>query len=233
MGTNVPYAWLEAAGLLLAGAALGVAVVRMPRRESTVVLVALAGGLPTLAALTGAGDYLLPRNIIGASICLSPLVAYGLTRWRSVPLAAYTAVCVTAIVAGQTDWRYQASTDWAGVSSRIQARAAGAPIAVMPAKELAVAGLYLHRRPLRTPIHSADLWVMVEPVRGDHRRALGAVADPPLTRLWDPALRPVGEVDYRGFRVIHLRSRAPSRLLPAPSPYNGSAQAPLASVLAP
>jgi 4-amino-4-deoxy-L-arabinose transferase-like glycosyltransferase len=236
VGTNVPYAWLEAAGLLLAVAALGLALVRMPRRESTVVLAALAllaGGLPTLAAITGAGDYLLPRNIIAASVCLTPLIAYGLTRWRSVPLAAYTAVCVTAIVVGQTDWRYQGSTDWAGVSARVQARAAGAPIAVMPAKELAVAGRYLHRSPLRAPIRAADLWVLVEPVRGDHQRALGPVADPPLTRLWDPALRPVGELDYRGFRAIHLRSPAPTQILPAPSPYNGPARAPLASVLAP
>jgi hypothetical protein len=209
---------------------------RPPGGDSTRLLAVLAlitAGLPILAALTGIGDYLLPRNIIGAWVCLAPLAAYGLTRWRSVPLAAYSAVCVAAIVAGQTDWRYRASTDWAGASALIGARADGAPVAVMPAMELGVAGLYLRRRPLTTPIRTADLWVMVEPARGAHRRALAAVADPPVTRLWGPALAPIGEADYRGFRMIHLRSGSPILVNPAPSPYNGPATAPLAAVLAP
>jgi 4-amino-4-deoxy-L-arabinose transferase-like glycosyltransferase len=236
MGTNVPSAWLEGAGILLAGAAILLAVLRTPRGESTPVFAALAliaAGLPVLGALTGVGDYLLPRNIIGAWICLAPLAAYGLTRWRGLPLVAYTGVCLAAILAGQTNWRYHRSTDWAGASARVTESAAGVPIAVLPAMELAVAGLYLHRRPLPAPIDTADLWVMVEPVRAAHQRALGPVVDPPLDRLWGPALQPVGEVDYRGFRLIHLRAPAPTPVAPAPSPYNGPATAPLAAVLAP
>jgi 4-amino-4-deoxy-L-arabinose transferase-like glycosyltransferase len=236
MGTNVPSAWLEGAGIVLAGAAVVLALARPPREARLRllgVLALIAAGLPILAALTGIGDYLLPRNIIGAWICLVPVAAYGLTRGRGVPLAAYTAVCVAAIVAGQTDWRYQASTDWAGASALIGARAEGAPVAVMPAMELGVAGLYLHRGPLTTPIQAADLWVMVEPARGAHQRGLAPVADPPLARLWGPGLAPIGEADYRGFRMIHLHSASPSLVMPAPSPYNGPATAPLAAVLGP
>jgi 4-amino-4-deoxy-L-arabinose transferase-like glycosyltransferase len=236
MGTNVPHAWLEGMGILLAGVALVLALARTHRRESTQVLTALAviaGGLPILAALTGVGDYLLPRNIIATSVCAAPLIACGLTRWRSVPLVAYSAVCIGTIVAGQTDWRYHGSTDWAGASERITAQARGEPVAVMPGMELDVAGRYLHRRPLGAPIQATDLWVMVQPARGAHQRGLGPVADPPLTRLWGPGFQPVGEIDYRGFRLIHLHSAPPAVVSPAPSPYNGPATAPLAFVLAP
>ncbi|MEA2299718.1 MAG: hypothetical protein QOE44_253, partial [Solirubrobacteraceae bacterium] len=46
-------------------------------------------------------------------------------------------------------------------------------------------------------------------------------------------LAPIGEADYRGFRMIHLHSASPSLVMPAPSPYNGPATAPLAGVLGP
>jgi 4-amino-4-deoxy-L-arabinose transferase-like glycosyltransferase len=236
MGTNVPYAWLEGLGILLVASALVIAVIRARRTESTRLLVALAvmaGGLPVLLALGGNADYLKPRNIIAVSICLAPLAAYGLTRWRSAPLVAYSVVCVAAILIGQTDWRYQGSPDWAGVGARIQTPARGVPVAVMPGMESDVAGLYLHRRLLSAPVQVTSLWVLVEPTRGAHQRALTAVPNPPLTRLWGPAFQRFGEIDYRGFRMIHLQAAAPTVVTPAPTPYNGPAKSPLAFVLAP
>ncbi|HEU0318153.1 MAG TPA: glycosyltransferase family 39 protein [Solirubrobacteraceae bacterium] len=236
MGTNVPYAWLEAAGLVLVVGAALAALVGTGRRVSTRVLVALAvggGGLPILAAVTGVDDHLLPRNIAGIWVCLAALAAWGLTRLRGVPLVAYSAACVAAVVLAQTDWRYQAATDWRGASLRVRAVAAGAPVAVMPGYVIPVAELYLGRRPLAVPVATSDLWVMVEPARGAGQRALNPVADPPIGRLWGPGFRPVGEIDYRGFRMIHLRSPTPTVVGPAPAGDNGPPSAPLALVLAP
>lgn len=223
MGTNVPVAWLEAAGILLAGGAVVVAVLdgSRPRAKRVLVgLAVLAGGVPLVAAITGAGDYLLPRNVIGVAVCLAPLAARGLTRWRGIPLAAYSAVALATVLAVQTDWRYQGSTDWAGASARIRAQAEDDPIAVIPGTELVVAGFYLHRAPLRTPVPASDLWVIVEPSRGAHQRALTPVAAPALGLL-GTGFRAVGEIDYRGFRIFHLHSDSPGVIAPTQGPAGG------------
>lgn len=235
MGTNVPNKWLEGAGILLAVGAVLLAVAQTRRRPSTLVLgaVALAGaGLPIVAAVTGVDDHLLPRNVLGIWICVAPLGAYGLTRLRSIPLALYSVLCIVTIVLVQTNWRYQASTDWQGASARVEQRAAGEPVAVMPGTEQNVASYYLHRAPLAAPVRTSDLWVMVEPARGPHERALTPIANPPLAQLWGTGFRAVGEIDYRGFRLIHLHAATPTLVTPVPAD-NGPATAPLASVLSP
>lgn len=235
MGTNVPAAWLEGAGILLVVGATLFALARTYRQQATRVLAALAligAGLPILSALTGIDDHLLPRNILGVWICLAPLAAYGLTRLRSLPLAAYSVICIATVLAVQSDWRYQGSPDWSGASARIRALAGGDPVAVMPGLELAVAGLYLRRAPLPGPVRTTDLWAMVQPARGAGQRALNPVPDPPLAQLWGPRFQPVGELDYRGFRLIHLHATVPTIVSPAPSP-NGPATAPWALLLGP
>ena len=235
LGTNVPAAWLEGAGILLVVAAAAFAVMRTYRRRETLVLGALAligAGAPILAALTGIRDDLLPRNLLGVWICAAPFVAYGLTRLRGIPLLAYSAICIVTIVAVLGNWRYQGSTDWRGAGARVEARASGEPIAVMPGLQIVVAALYLHRSELFAPLSARDLWVMVEPVRGPGQRALNPVGDPPLVALWGPQFRPVGEIDYRGFRLIHLRAPTPTAVLPAPAA-DRPADAPRALVLAP
>jgi len=235
MGTNVPTAWLEGAGILLVGAATVFAAVRTYRLEAAQVLGALAligAGLPILSALSGVDDHLLARNILGVWICLAPFAAYGLTRLRGVPLLAYSVICIVTVVAVQSNWRYQAASDWRGASARIRARASGEPVAVMPALQSGVAALYLHRAPLALPLLTENLWVMVEPVRGAGERALNPVPDPPLAELWGPRFSAVAEIDYRGFRLIHLRASSPIAVARAPS-FDGPATAPLALVLGP
>jgi Dolichyl-phosphate-mannose-protein mannosyltransferase len=218
IGTNVPHAWLEGAAIAVASVGLLLGIATDRRRGSTRtlgVLVLVGAGLPILAAVTGVADYLLPRNIIGAAVCLTPLVAYGLTRWRGAPLVLYSGLCLFTAITVQTNWRYLGSADWAGASARIEARTRGEPIAVMPAKDVSVASFYLDRPPLSGPISTRDLWVMVEPARGSHDRALRPVTDVPLD-LWGTSLRSVGEVDYRGFRLIHLHASRPAGLTPTP-----------------
>ncbi len=235
MGTNVPAAWLEGAGIALVALAVLYALWRGRRREPTlalVALVALGAGIPILGALTRIDDHLLPRNVLGVWICLAPLAAYGLTRLRGVPLAAYSVVCLATVIAVQSNWRYQGSTDWSGASARIQEQAAGDPVAVMPGIELQVAALYMHRAPLAAPVSTRDLWVVVQPARGAGERALNPIANPPLSALWGASFQAVGEIDYRGFRLIHLHASAPVTIAPAP-PDNGPASSPTALILAP
>jgi hypothetical protein len=235
MGANVPTASLEAAGIALVAGAAAFALVRTYRTRATRVFAALAvigGGLPIVSAATGLDDHFLPRNILGVWICLAPLAAYGLTRARGAPLLAYSVICITTVIAVQRDWRYQAATDWRGASARIQAQAVGMAVAVMPGQELPIAEHYLKRGPLRAPIRTEDLWVMVEPQRGAGERGLNPLPDPPLVRLWGLALRPVAEADYRGFRLIHLHAPGPVTILPAPA-NDGPSAKPFALTLGP
>jgi hypothetical protein len=90
----------------------------------------------------------------------------------------------------------------------------------------------MHRAPLTSAVQTRDLWVMVEPERGAGERALTPVANPPLAQLFGTTFRAVGELDYRGFRLIHLHAAAPTTVLPAPTD-NGPPTTPLAFVLAP
>ncbi len=235
MGTNVPTAWLEGAGIAIVAVAALFAAVQRRRQPGTrvIAVVAFAGaGLPILSAVTGIDDHLLARNLLGVWICAAPLAAYGLTRLRSVPLVAYSAICIVAVIAVEGDWHYQGSTDWRGASVRLQAPARGEPVAVEPGLELAVAALYMHRKELAAPLRTTDLWVMVQPQRGAGERALHPVANPPLGQLWGSRFRPVGEIDYHGFRLIHLHAGSPAVVPPAP-PDNGPPQTPLAFVLGP
>jgi hypothetical protein len=215
MGTNVPTAWLEGAGIAIVALAVAFALVKT-----------------ILSALTGIDDHLLARNLLGIWICVAPFAAYGLTRLRGVPLLAYSVIALATVIAVQSNWRYQASTDWRGASAHLRKLARGEPVAVEPGLELAVAGLYMHRTPLGAPLATRSLWVMVQPVRGAGERALNPVANAPLTQLWGSQFHPVAEIDYHGFRLIDLRAATATVVLPAPA-QNGPPMTPLAFVLGP
>jgi len=235
MGTNVPTAWLEGAGIAVFVLAILYALLRARRPRETLLLLVLAviaAGIPIAGAVTSIDDHLLARNLLAVWICVAPLAAVGLTRARATPLALYSVIALATVIVTQTDWRYEAATDWKGSSALIRAQARGEPVAVMPGLELDVAGLYMQRHPLGAPLTTSDLWVMVEPQRGAGQRALNPVASPPLATLFGPQLTAVGEVDHHGFRLIHLHSATPVSIRPAP-PDNGSASAPDALVLAP
>lgn len=234
MGANVPSSILEGAGILIValGILFALAVTNRQRAPRVLSAVALLGaGPPIIAALLGIDDHYLPRNVIGVWICLAPLAAYGLLRLRAAPLLAYSAICIATVIAVQSNWRYQAATDWREASALLQRRAQGDPIAVMPGIESIVPAFYMHRVPLTAPVSTTDLWLAVEPARGAHERALSRVASPPL-ELWGTQLKPSSEIDYRGFRLIHLHSPTPVTIPPAPA-NDGPATAPLTELLAP
>jgi 4-amino-4-deoxy-L-arabinose transferase-like glycosyltransferase len=235
MGTNVPTAWLEGAGIAVFALAILYALARPRRPRETVLLIALAliaAGIPIAGAVTRIDDHLLARNLLAVWVCVAPLAAVGLIRLRAAPLALYSVIALATVIITQTDWRYEAATDWNGSSALVRAQARGQPVAVMPGLELDVAGLYMRRHPLRAPISTRDLWVMIEPQRGAGQRALNPVASPPLGALFGGGLIAVGEVDHDGFRLIHLHSATPVSVPPAPTA-NGPPSAPDALVLAP
>jgi 4-amino-4-deoxy-L-arabinose transferase-like glycosyltransferase len=235
MGTNVPTAWLEGAGIAVFVLGILYALVRPRRPRETLLLVVvavIAAGIPIAGAVTHIDDHLLPRNLLAIWICVAPLAAVGLIRARALPLALYSVLALATVLATQTNWRYEAATDWNGSSALVRAQARGEPVAVMPGLELNVAGLYMQRHPLGAPVTTSDLWVMIEPQRGSGQRALNPVANPPLATLFGSQLQAVGEVDHDGFRLIHLHAAAPISVPPAP-PDNGSPTAPDALVLAP
>jgi len=235
MGTNVPSAALEGAGIaLFAGAclySLANLLGRDRRARAIGAIGAIAVGLPILLALSGVDDHLLARNLLAVWVCAGALAAIGLTRLHGAPLLLYVCLSLVTVIAVQSDWRYQASADWHGAAARLAAPAAGEPIAVIPGLELGVAGFYLRRRPLAGPLSTRDLWVAAEPVRGTRQRALGP-RPVGFAQLFAPTFTPVREIDYRGFRLTELRSAAPATV----GPSAGSATAgnsPPARLLAP
>lgn len=212
MGANVPSAGLEGAGLALAagGLAAGAAIALRRRNGARVplVLAAIAIGLPFVLSaaevFSGAPHELfLARNLLMAWGCVAAVAALGLMRLGALPLAAYLAVCLVAVLWTNSDWRYR-NTDWRGASQVLAPRAGGRPIVAYPTFNTPVARRYLNRRVVRGAVTVSELWVMIEPGRRG-RRDLGPL---PLPRL-EAGFARVRELDYRGFRLLELRSARP------------------------
>jgi mannosyltransferase len=234
MGSNVPTAWLEGAGIVLVVLAAAVGILTTRRQQSTRILSTICvvgGGLPILAAATGIYDVFRPRNILGIWVALAALAALGLVRLRAAALVLYSVMCLVTVVWVQSDWPYQGAVDWQGASERVASQVQGAPVAVMPGLEQPVGGVYLHRLALTRAVVTRNLWVFIEPARGPGERALEPVPNPPLAALWGPRFHVVAEIDYRGFRIIHLRATSPTPVPPVPS-HDGPPGAPLALLLA-
>ncbi|MEA2404630.1 MAG: mannosyltransferase [Thermoleophilaceae bacterium] len=212
MGANVPNAGLEGAGLALAvgGLAVGTAVAlrRGGGARVPLALAAIAIGLPFLLSaaqvFNGAPHELfLARNLMMAWGCLAAVAALGLLRLRVVPLAAYLAVCLVAVLWSNSDWHYR-NTDWRGAAQVLVPRATGRPIVAYPTFNTPVARRYLGRRVAHGAVAASDLWVLIEPGR-EAGRSLGPL---PLPRL-AAGFERVRELDYRGFRLLELRSARP------------------------
>jgi len=233
IGIDVPSAPLEAFGILVVAAAVAIAIVPGMRTATTrtlVAIVVLGAGLPIPTAVTGIDDHLLARNVLGVWVFLAGVAAAGLIRLGGVPLLAYGAACLVTVTLSLSDWRYQGAADWAGAARLLGTTARGEPIAVLLGQNIEVAALYLGRSALTAPVSTRDLWVIAEPERSAGSRALGAVADLPL-RAFGAGLRPVGERDRRGFRIVHLQAAAPVTVAPAPAGTGPAAAA--AGLLAP
>ena len=212
MGMNVPNGGLEGAGLALAAGGLAAgAVIALHRRSGArvpLVLMSIGIGLPFVlsAAKVFKGaphELFLARNLLMAWGCVAAVAALGLLRLRAIPLAAYLAVCLVVVLWTNSDWRYH-NTDWRGAAQALGPRASGHPIVAYPTFNTPVARRYLGRHVVRGAVAASDLWVMIEPGRLGGR----ALAQLPLPRLAAGFAR-VRELDYRGFRLVELRSARP------------------------
>lgn len=187
------------------------------------LLALLAVGLlaPLALAVTGLYDRLFMRNLLFLLPLCTALVALGLMRLRTLPLAAYLAVCVTAVVWVHTDWHYE-QTNWRAALATVEradARAGGAAplIAASPLGQPVVTH-YLRLAPAGAPLRTRRAWLVVEPARGAGQRDLHAVApaagEAQLAVLF-PQRR---EQLVDGFRVIELTAPAPVELAPGAWP---------------
>ena len=207
MGPNVPRAWLEAIGLVLAAGGLAgglLAARRSAPLRATALLAGITIGVPLLLSLTDIEDRLLGRNMLIAWPCLAALVAVGLLRLRGLPLALYVAVGVAAIVWVESDWRYQ-NPDWRGAARVVPRGAAVEPAAAFPALDAPVAAVYLGRHQVPGPVLTDRILVAIEPARIG-RRELAPVRSGPR---FPPGFTPAWARTYHGFRLLELRAGAP------------------------
>ena len=210
MGPNVPRAWLEAAGIVLAVAGLAAgawSARREPRLRVPVAIAAIAVALPLVLSVTDVEDRLLARNMLIALPCLAALAAAGLLRLRAVPLALFLALGVATSVWVEGDWRYQ-NADWRGAARALPARAERDLIAVFPRLDRQVAQLYLGRTYAADRIQG-DVWAVVAPARID-RRDLAPVRTEPAV---PPGYARAATRTHRGFRLVELRAVGPAATL--------------------
>jgi 4-amino-4-deoxy-L-arabinose transferase-like glycosyltransferase len=229
MGENVATTWLEAAGLALAvgGVALGALLAlraaldrRAPASDGARALLGLAlVGLvvPLALAVSGLYDRFNVRNVLFLLPLAAALAALGLVRLRTLPLAAYLALCVATAVWSQADWRYRQS-DWRAAIEHVLATDPRAPVIASTATGQPVAAHYLRRAATPAPLATRQAWLVVEPVRGPGRRGLAPVAPVPAEAPLAAAFPARHERTIHGFRVIELTAPAPVTVDPAQLP---------------
>lgn len=230
-GPNVPRTWLEAACLVLFGAAVALGTALTARRAwappgavsgplaardgacalLAIALVALL--VPLALAATGLYDRFNLRNVLFLAPLAAALAAPALLRARGAPLAAYLALCATTAIWVQTDWRY-GNADWRGAIRRVEATAAGVPVIAVTPTGAPVAALYLHRPSTASPIATRRAWLVVEPARSPGHRDLRA-QDPPEVATLLAAFPSHREQRLHGFRLIELSAPRPVALDPA------------------
>ena len=235
MGARVPATALEAPGLaLFAGAvAVGAAIALRAARgggrdragagppppEGARALLALAAvGLlaPLALAASGLYDRFNARNVLFLLPLAAALAALALVRLRGLPLAAYAAIAIAAVLWAQHDWRHRHS-DWRAAIAAARAAAPGAPVIAATERGAPVAARYLGRPAAAGPLASDRAVLVVEPVRPVGDRALRPVRDVPVEAAL-AAFPQRRERVVRGFRIVALRAPAPVALDPAQLP---------------
>jgi hypothetical protein len=211
MGANVPRTWLEAAGLAIFAACVGVGVllaIRSGRGPRVVLAVAaIAFGVPLLLAALGIDDLFDSRNVIAALPLTAALAAPATLRLHAAPLAAYLALATLASVWVATDWRYE-QADWRGALARAEAIDPHAAVVALGSEP--VVATYLGRQPAPpTGLVAQTAWIVVSPQRAPGHRALGAVPAPSL-----PGFTTLRALELHGFRLVLAGARRPTPIVP-------------------
>ncbi|HEY6397800.1 MAG TPA: glycosyltransferase family 39 protein [Solirubrobacteraceae bacterium] len=224
MGANVPRTWLEAAGLALALAAFAVGAVAAvrsgTRSRSLVALVAFGFAVPLAVAVLGIEDRFYDRNLLFLLPLLAALAAPALLRLGAAPLAVYLALAVLTSVWVSSNWRYE-QADWHAAAERTKALAPAAAVITVGSTSqfsVAVAGTYVGRPATATPVFAHQGWIVVEPYRAPHHRALGPAPVPYAIIASLPGFRIERSLIVHGFRLILLTATKPTPIVPAKLP---------------
>jgi 4-amino-4-deoxy-L-arabinose transferase-like glycosyltransferase len=213
MGPNVPRAWLEAAGLLVAcvGLLAGVWIAWHARHSSRVQLLSLLAislAAPLLLALVRIDDRFYARNVIAAVPLAAALAAPAMLRMRAAPLAAYLLLATATSVWVASDWRYQ-QVDWKGALARAEATDPSAPVFAVTDQSAPVVQAYLARSPARAAVVAERVWVLVEPVRAAGQRALGPAPLPSLS-----GFTVIRSLEVHGFELALEHAAQPTLVTP-------------------
>jgi mannosyltransferase len=217
MGPNVPWAALEAAGLVVATAAFLAGLVLTARAGkgalSLVVLAASGIGVPLLLSVTGVADYFFARNLLMVWIALAAVAALALVRLRTVPLIVYVVLSSATALAIESDWRYQ-NADWRGAVASLRTSAGRSPVVVYPGLQAPVASLYLRREQGIARARLDEAWLVVEPARLEDRD-LRPIPGAPPPGVPGPPFKRLAAREYHGFRLVRVRAPRPARVDPA------------------
>jgi len=211
MGANAPRAWLEGAGLLVLCLAVASGIVSAIRRDRgarlTLMLASAGLGLPLLMAILRIDDRFYARNLIAVLPLVAALAAPAMLRLRALPLAVYLALALVISVWVATDWRYE-QPDWRAAIWHVESADPQAPVIAVTRAAAPVVRTYL-RRGESSPagLVSKSAWVLVEPTRGAHERALVPAPAPVV-----PGFSPVREQRLSAFRLILVSASAPTHI---------------------
>jgi hypothetical protein len=214
MGPNVPLSALEAAGLVVLGAAVVVGLAFTVRRREGLYLLALAlttVALPLVIAMAGIEDRFDVRNAIAGLPLVCGLAAPALAWRRGALLAAYLALATATSLWVAIDWRYE-QVDWRTAIAHARLLDGGAVIATVGVDNAPITSAYLGRHPATGPVTTARLVVIVQPHRGPHDR--GLVPDPLSLQLTSDLS---GFVETRreivhGFELVLLSAAQPQTI---------------------
>lgn len=223
MGANVPRTWLEGAGLALAFAGLVVGLViatRSGNRSRSLLMLAGFGFVVPLAlAVLRIEDRFYDRNLLFLLPLVAALAAPALIRLRGVPLAVYVALALITSVWVATNWRYE-QADWrTAVASMKKVDGAAAAVVVPQSSfSLVPAGNYFGEPAKTTPTPASGAWIVVEPYRAAHHRALGPAPLPSAINAVLPGFKTARSMIVHGFRLVLLTATRPAVIDPAKDP---------------
>jgi hypothetical protein len=212
MGPNVPRTWLEAAGLIIFCAAVGLGIVTAiragPGPRAVVAVAAITFGVPLLLAVLKIDDLFYARNVIAAAPLAAALAASALLRMRVAPLVAYLALAVLTSVWVATDWRYE-QADWRGALARAEAIDPGAAVVALGPLSDAIVRTYLGRPSVSAGLVAQQAWIVVPPIRTAGHRALGPAPAPSLSHFVTRR-----SLEVHAFRLILVTASHPISIPP-------------------
>lgn len=218
MGPNVPRSWLEGIGLAVWWVAAGIGTLVAVRRHRgawlLVVLTVSSVGGPLLIGLIAGEDRFSARNVIVAIPLVAALAAPAMLRLRATPLIAYLLLALLAAVWVETNWRYE-QANWRDAIARIEAVDPAVPVIAITRSGEPVARRYLERSVVPPDgVVTRAAWIVVEPTRGPHDRALVPASVPVV-----PGFVAVREMTVEAFRLVLVRASRPIHISSGVLPY--------------